>query len=82
MDEVYLAEWKQDGSKEKGGSSSEDVVTYWLQRNAKIFIGEEPDVRRTSHQIIQDIQESGFASNRHDRSLSLFAPGFKVLVSI
>lgn len=32
----------------------------WLQRNAKIFRGEEPDVQRTSHQIIQDIQESSF----------------------
>ena len=32
----------------------------WLQRNAKIFRGEEPDVQRTTHQIIQDIQESSF----------------------
>lgn len=48
-------------AKGKAGALIETWWHIWLQRNTKIFRGEEPDTRRTSHQIIQDIHESVFA---------------------
>uniref|UniRef100_A0A0E0DMZ5 Uncharacterized protein n=1 Tax=Oryza meridionalis TaxID=40149 RepID=A0A0E0DMZ5_9ORYZ len=39
-------------AKRKAGALVKTWWHIWLQRNAKIFRGEEPDARRTSHQII------------------------------